>query len=232
MIVLVVTALLPVFAILAYVYFTDPDKEPWQTLLTAFGLGALTIVPAALCEGFLFDIFNAKNYPLVENFFCIGLTEEFFKLTVIMLYIFRHRDFNDTFDGIVYAVAASLGFAAAENVIYTLENGFDTGILRAFTSVPGHAAFAVFMGGFVSTAKTHHFYLRTKKRTKYILLALFVPTVVHGLYDYLLTIKQVELFFLLIIVIDIAAIIIIRRARKNDKSLLVNNEPLWEEKQE
>ena len=66
MIVLVVTALLPVFAILAYVYFTDPDKEPWQTLLTAFGLGALTIVPAALCESFLFDIFNAKNYPLVE----------------------------------------------------------------------------------------------------------------------------------------------------------------------
>ena len=146
MIQLVVIALLPVFAILAYVYFTDPKKEPWQTLLTAFGFGALTVVPAAFLENFLFDIFHAKNYPLVENFFCIGLTEEFVKLAVIMLYIFRHRDFDDTFDGIVYAVAVSLGFAAVENVGYVFSNGLSVAIMRMFTAVPGHACFAVFMG--------------------------------------------------------------------------------------
>jgi hypothetical protein len=80
------------------------------------------------------------------------------------------------------------------------------------------------MGGFVSTAKTHHFYLRTKKRTNNLLLALFVPTIIHGLYDYLLTIKSFKIFFLLIFFIDIIAIRIIKDASKNDKSVLTNNE--------
>ncbi len=224
MIQLVAIALLPVLVILLYVYFSDPKKEPWQPLLITFGLGALTVVPAALWERFLFNFCAAKEYPFVCNFFCIGFTEEFLKLAVIMLYIFRHKNFDDTFDGIVYAVSVSLGFAAAENIVYTLENGIDTGIMRAFTSVPGHASFAVFMGDFVSTAKTHHFYQRLQKRTNNLLLALFVPMIIHGLYDYLLTIKSFKIFFLLIFFIDIIAIRIIKNASKNDKSVLTDNE--------
>ncbi|MBQ3656354.1 MAG: PrsW family intramembrane metalloprotease [Bacteroidales bacterium] len=226
MIELTIIALLPIFVILAFVYFRDPDKEPPKTLFTAFFFGVLTIIPAALWEEFVCNFFLAEEYPFINNFFCIALTEEVVKLAVIILYVFRHKDFNDTFDGIVYAVAVSLGFAAAENIMYTLESGLDTGIMRAFTSVPGHAAFAVFMGYLIPRAKTNHFYMRTQKRNKYILLSLLIPTVIHGMYDYLLTIKEVGLFLVLIICIDIAAIIIINKARKNDRSIMIDTEEM------
>ncbi len=226
MIELTVLALLPVFVILLFVYLRDPDKEPLQTLFTAFFFGALTIIPAALWENVLFEFFPAEEYPFINNFFCVALTEEVVKLSVIMLYIFRHKDFDDTFDGIVYAVAVSLGFAASENVIYTLESGLSTGVLRAFTSVPGHAAFAVFMGYFIPRAKTNHFYMRKTKRNKYILLSLVLPVIVHGLYDYLLTVKETGLFFALIAAIDITAIIIINKASKNDRSVMIDTEDI------
>ena len=230
--ILTVIALLPVFVILLFVYLRDKDREPMKTLLTAFGLGVLTVIPSALIESFLELFVPNDSFPLLSNFFCVGLTEEFFKLLVLLFYVFRHKDFNDTFDGIVYSVAVSLGFAAAENLLYTFENGVETGILRAVTSVPGHASFAVFMGYFIPKAKTNHFYLRFSKRNKYILLALIVPMLIHGLYDYLITLQAFEAFFTLILFVDIFEIIIIIRSIKNDKSVMVDIEKIENKKQE
>lgn len=56
-------------------------------------------------------------------------------------------------DGIIYAVAASLGFATVENIAYVLEGGFAVGVLRAVLSVPGHAFFGALMGFYMGVAK-------------------------------------------------------------------------------
>ena len=57
-------------------------------------------------------------------------------------------------DGVVYGVAASLGYAAYENIEYVLyvdgEPSFDIALLRAFTAIPLHALCGVIMGFLIS----------------------------------------------------------------------------------
>ena len=51
------------------------------------------------------------------------------------------KDFNEQFDGIVYAGMVSMGFAATENIRYVLEGGYQTAVLKTFTAAPAHATF-------------------------------------------------------------------------------------------
>ena len=55
-----------------------------------------------------------------------------------------------------------------------------------FTAVPGHACFAVFMGFFYSKAKYAAITQKKGKCLSNILLAIFVPIVIHGIYDAIL----------------------------------------------
>jgi RsiW-degrading membrane proteinase PrsW (M82 family) len=70
--------------------------------------------------------------------------------------LYNNKNFNEPFDGIVYAVIVSMGFATIENIIYVFQYGFATGILRLFTAVPAHAAFGILMGYFLGKAKFTH----------------------------------------------------------------------------
>jgi len=65
----------------------------------------------------------------------------------------RHPAFNYCFDGIVYAVFVSLGFAAYENILYVLHYGLSVALPRALLAIPGHASFAVTMGSYYGRAK-------------------------------------------------------------------------------
>ena len=86
-------------------------------------------------------------------------------------------------DGLVYGVAASLGFAAYENIGYVLsfykEPSFNIAIVRAFTAVPMHALCGVIMGFLIQQTifEKEHNYLN-------LILALLIPVGMHGLYNY------------------------------------------------
>jgi RsiW-degrading membrane proteinase PrsW (M82 family) len=101
--------------------------------------------------------------------------------------LFHNKNFNEPFDGIVYAVMVSMGFATLENVIYVLEYGYETAILRMFTAVPAHATFGVLMGYFLGKAK-----FTRRKQLYYSIVALFAATVFHGAYDYFWFIANVK----------------------------------------
>ena len=47
----------------------------------------------------------------------------------------------------------AMGFATIENVIFVMEGGVTTGIVRMFSTVPAHATFAVIMGYYLGKAK-------------------------------------------------------------------------------
>ena len=59
---------------------------------------------------------------------------------------------NDV-DGIIYTIAASLGFACSENISYVLSMGADIGYIRAFTAVPLHASASGIMGYYFGRAR-------------------------------------------------------------------------------
>ncbi|MBN2637017.1 MAG: PrsW family intramembrane metalloprotease [Prolixibacteraceae bacterium] len=182
---LLILSLAPVFIIAGYVYFRDKyEKEPTRLLLFALVAGAFTVIPILFVELFLSNIgavFNGLPAAAWNAFVVAAFTEELFKYIALYLLIWKSPEFNEKFDGIVYAVFVSLGFAAVENILYVTGNGFATGITRAITAVPAHAIFGVTMGFYFGMAK---FYVKEQPRLKR--KALVLPIILHGIYDFIL----------------------------------------------
>mgnify|MGYP003670705677 CR=1 FL=1 len=184
MTILILSALLPVLLVLLYINYSDKhEKEPKKLLIISFSLGAVLSVILALIMYFGFDIilplkddFNIKQ-QIIKAFLVVGFTEEFSKYIIVKYYAQPKKDFNEPFDGIVYAVMVSMGFAATENIIYVTQGGFDVAMLRALTAIPAHATFGILMGYFMGLAKF------SKYRVSLNLLGLFLAILFHGLYD-------------------------------------------------
>lgn len=183
----ILAAIAPIIIILAYIYYRDKwDKEPARKLITALVLGCLTVVPDWFLEGFLssfLPFFNFSNRlsALYNAFIIASFSEETFKFLAVLLVIWRSRFFDEKYDGIVYAVFVSLGFAMIENILYVFNSGMQTALSRAVTAVPAHALFGVAMGYHLSFARFSLFYKRRN-----LILALLVPIGLHGVYDFIL----------------------------------------------
>ena len=106
-----------------------------------------------------------------------------------MKYVFLYRrtwndpNFNFRFDGIVYAVFVSLGFAAYENIRYVLHYGLSVALPRALLAIPGHMSFAVVMGLFYGRARllANRGELQAAARSRH--MGYLSAVVLHGFYD-------------------------------------------------
>lgn len=210
---LLALALAPGAAIALYIYLKDKhEREPLGLLLMSFFYGVLSIFVTLLVSWPL-EILTINKEDAAElfadAFFKVALVEEFSKFIFIRFILFRNKNFNEPFDGIVYAVMVGMGFATLENVVYVYQYGMATGIMRMFTAVPAHACFAVLMGYFIGLAKFNQ-----KKNLYFTLLALIAATVFHGLYDYFLFITFVPGIWIGAVISLIVAIILSRKAIK------------------
>ncbi len=189
-----IVSLAPVVIILVYIYVRDKyEKEPVSLLLKSLGLGALIVIPVVFTESLLSAImpyFNETATAFYDAFVVAAFTEEVFKFLVLYFLIRKNKEFNERFDGIVYAVFISLGFAAVENVLYVYEGGLDVGLMRAFTAVPAHALFGVSMGYYFALSK-----FETEDTGLNMFKALAVPIVLHGIYDFILMTGHPYLLF-------------------------------------
>lgn len=192
---ILLASLAPVIIILFYIYFRDKyEKEPLRMLVKALLAGVLIILPVIFVEQWLSALspFSEKVGAAAWHAFVVaGTTEELFKYLALYLLIWKSPSFNEKFDGIVYAVFVSLGFAAVENVMYVIDGGIQTAAIRAVTAVPAHAIFGVTMGYYLGIA---HMYKELKKQ--YLLKAIAIPVLLHGIYDFIL---MVEVGWLLIL---------------------------------
>ncbi len=182
---LLTLALAPVIILLVYVYIRDKyEREPVSLLLKGLGLGALTVIPVIFAERFLQSLPSQSGTlldPAYTAFIVAGFTEEFFKFLALYFLIWKNPNFNEKFDGIVYAVFVSLGFAGVENIMYVMSNGAQTGYLRALTAVPAHALFGVAMGYYFGLAKFF-----PKRRFIQMTKAMLIPVLLHGIYDFII----------------------------------------------
>ncbi|MCD4683918.1 MAG: PrsW family intramembrane metalloprotease [Bacteroidales bacterium] len=194
---LLVLSIAPVIIILVYIYIRDKyEKEPWGLLLKALLVGALTTIPILLVEIWLkkYIIYFTGLHAAAYNAFIVAaFTEELFKFLALYYLIWRNKEFNEKFDGIVYAVFISLGFALVENIMYVFEYGQSTGIMRALTAVPAHAIFGITMGYYFGLAK-----FTEKNRTSNLVSALLIPIILHGIYDFILM-SQHQMYLLIFI---------------------------------
>ena len=215
-------------AVLLFFYIRKKDKieeEPMKLLLGLSGLGAVSTIFAGVYESILispFDsILDSKGllYNIITNFLIIAVAEEGVKFLILYLMTWWSKEYNYTFDAVVYAVSVSLGFAALENILYVFNGGFATAILRAFTSIPGHTIFAVYMGYYYGVAKKFSSMKDHLKAVLCLALALISPIMIHGFYDFCLGMGNpimIIVFFAFDITITILAFFKVNRLSKYD----------------
>jgi len=181
-----IAAIVPGIAICWYIYNMDKyEKESRLQLIITFALGMLLTVPVMYIESSASDMGWAGNSNFVavfiSSFIVVALTEELIKYLLLLAYPYPRSFFNEPMDGIVYAVMIGMGFATMENLLYAAQYNLGTVLLRAFTAVPAHAAFAIMMGYFVGLSK---FAFLFKHKLRLLAFGILVPWLVHGLYDF------------------------------------------------
>ncbi len=221
---LLVLALAPVIIIAFYIYFRDKyEKEPIKILLFSLLAGALTTIPILFVETFLdkySENFEDLTKAAYDAFVVAAFTEEFFKYLALFLLIWNNKNFNENFDGIVYAVFISLGFASVENVLYVVgDSTYTVGVMRAVTAVPAHALFGVAMGYHFSMAR-----FVPNVRSIQLALAFLVPVILHGIYDFILMADRPILLLLFVPYVIFLWILGFRRMKSHSDSSVFKDE--------
>lgn len=226
---LILLAVLPTIFMIVFIYYKDSyEKEPVGLLVSLFALGMAGIIPAvayeAAGEAFigLFFYKDSWIYNFISAFFGVALVEEGVKFIVLYFRTWKNPNYNYKFDGIVYAVLVSLGFATVENILYVLEGGLSVAIARALLSVPSHAIDAVYMGFYYGYAKYYDSVGIVRRRNKNLRMAVIVPVLLHGCYDFLLfenSLIYLAVFLVFVIVLDVLAVIRINRSSKKNMQI-------------
>jgi RsiW-degrading membrane proteinase PrsW (M82 family) len=189
-------AIAPAVAIIWFVYTRDRyEKEPLTLLILAFVYGIFSIVPAIIGSAMGGQYFHVSGNPVMTAIYAfgvVGLSEEFAKFLFLRFILFRRPEFNEPYDGIIYAVMIGMGFATFENLLYVADGGLETAVLRMFTAVPAHAVFGVAMGFWAGLAKFDR-----KRSKEYLARGLLVAVILHGAYDFFLMQSNVPGLFVL-----------------------------------
>ena len=212
---LILAAIAPAFMVIFYIYLKGKyEKEPKRVMIYSFLLGAIVSVLITTILYVFFDYFLPLNNKFsltqlfIKAFFVVGLSEEFSKYVIVRYYSQPRRAFNEPFDGIVYAVMVSMGFAMVENLMYVFQGGLQVALIRAFTAVPAHATFGIIMGYFMGKAKFNGMRIADN------LIGLSLAVLLHGLYDFFLFIEFIPGIWVGAFISLIIAILLARKAIK------------------
>lgn len=181
-------AIAPALLLLYYVYSKDFRPEPKNLVFKGALYGALAVLVSSafstplLLAGWIPENPATLGQAVRISFLGAAIPEESAKLLMLWLLLRNCREFDERYDGLVYAAAIGLGFAAVENIMYVLSAGagwFQVSVTRALFAVPGHFAFAIVMGYFYSKNHFEWYHATPWSRAKIWLY----PVLLHGTYD-------------------------------------------------
>jgi protease PrsW len=204
---LIVIAVLPALLLALYFYLRDKyEREPIRMLLGTFLIGMFlvtalsAIIEPAIFYGIIKHTRTFQIRILLSSFLMAACVEEGCKFYAFKIAVYNNKNFNEPYDGIMYAVMIGLGFASGENIMYVLRAMVESGSLaalqlakvRAMLSIPAHAANGVILGYFWGLGK---FSASPRKRLYYPYLGLALAILAHGLYNYIAMNGQLIGFF-------------------------------------
>jgi len=183
-------AILPAAFLMRYIYRQDEaEPEPAGLLGNLIVQGIFAALASIVLETAGQTVLNAlvdagsPIYTVLLAFLVVAAVEEGTKLFFLKRRTWYDPNFNYRFDGVVYAVFVSLGFAAFENVKYVMSYGLSVAVPRALLAIPGHMGFAVFMGAMYGRAKLR-FDFGDRAGCKLNLICGYLLAVfLHGFYD-------------------------------------------------
>ena len=211
--ILLFAAVVPAIFLLIKVYQLDRmEREPLDLIIHLVVYGMVATALAALIEDVLM---NQATSKFIAYFGVVGCTEEGLKYLFVNRGTWKSREFNCMFDGIVYCISVSLGFALMENILYVFNYGLNVAFVRALTAIPGHACFGIFMGVWYGMAKKAEGRAQYAQATLYRILAFLVPVLIHGTYDYLATSDNYWFFLFIILLFFISYRLVIHQSQND-----------------
>ena len=231
----IVTILPPIFFGII-IWKSDKFPEPGKFLVASFLLGVSISFPLHLFVmisedhiapmlGLNLEAITAWNegawkednavYPAAErtfmSFFRAAFLEEGIKFALLLFFCVRLSALNEPMDAIVYGAAIGLGYAAMENLGYlasgNLADAWTFKMVKVrYIPLIMHLGFGVIMGWLLSL---NLFEERSPfKRRAMLILALAVPVIFHGSYNYL---RAFEIFPIITLILVIGIIYFYRR---------------------
>lgn len=155
-------SLTPAVLWLAFFYLQDRlEPEPKGNLFGVFFLGGL--LAAAVGQPLINRLFQAQEWmyeswwvQLLASILIIGFVQEFLKFAAVRFSIYHSSEFDERVDGVIYAVAAGLGYATVLNFAYVLDHGGVDPAVGAMTitiNALAQASFAGITGYFLGQSK-------------------------------------------------------------------------------
>ncbi len=171
-------ALVPALLWLIFFYLQDRlSPEPKGNVFGVFVLGGL--LAAAIGQPVIERIFQVQDWmyttwwvQLLASILVIGFVQEFLVYASVRYSIYRSRDFDERVDGVIYAIAAGLGYATVLNFQYVMQHGgVDVGVgaMTVTINALAQAGFAGIIGYFLGQAKfetTPRYWLATRCRSR------------------------------------------------------------------
>ncbi len=171
-----------------------------------------------------------ENISLVSSvfWFIVGLNEEFSKLIVLLVFVFSSKHLVEKFDGILFAVFVSLGFAVMENFYYLNHYGITVVIIRTVITIPAHVFMSIPMGYFLAKSRIE---IDSKEEFNF---GFFIPfmlilggwlfsSFLHGLYDFLLSLNMEKEAYCQILFMGIISYFFSKIAFRSSKTKFYKN---------
>lgn len=183
---------LPAFLWLIFIYKKDKlQPEPMRFIALTFAAGAISVIPVGIIELVLSRAFDLENIDTtakaaVLSWLIAGFLEEGAKLLIVLLIMFKKNVFDEPMDGIIYAGASALGFAALENVLYIQKFGVEVILVRGPLSTIAHLLFSSFWGYALGLSKFDE-----RNRKALIIKGFVLSAFSHGLFNFFLFTKIV-----------------------------------------
>lgn len=224
-------ALLPAVVLMIFVYRQDKvEKEPAGLLALLFAGGLVAaglsyFIESVVLKGsdLVYVMTGSQLLYAVSMAVLVGLTEEITKYVMLKKISWNHSAFDYRFDGVVYAVFVSLGFAGIENILYVMNSGMQAALLRAVTSIPGHTVFAVIMGIYYGRAKVWAARGYEDRAKSFRQKAVINAAMFHALFDAMLLIGSIlSLLLFLVVLLNVYRILLktLREEAAMDESIV------------
>lgn len=191
--IIILLTVVPSLLLLTLILYSDrKSREPVLMLLICAFSGAFTICLSLIIDKLILkshliggNLFTDSNTYSIYRIMILAGVEEYVKLLVLYLFLYRNKAFDEIFDGFVYSSIIALSFSLVETILYVINEATyndmtSLAILRNFTAIPLHITCGITMGYFVSLEK---FAKSKTKKLINMILALMVPTLIHTVYN-------------------------------------------------
>lgn len=178
----------------------------WVLIKTMLGLKVAcpqceSVVPQLLGAAGSGPVIFALSFIVLA---ALAFVEEWVKFAAARLEIIRSRYFDEPVDAMIYCVIAALGFAAAENIGYILQNAdYAIGIayFRFLSATFLHTLASAILGYFFALSLIHE-----KNRIMLVVSGLSIATLLHTLFNFLIiTSEQRDHTMVLIILLMVCS---------------------------